>query len=185
MFDKKLTLTKELWWLILLSGISSTLFGFVTLFWPKLTLALLVYFYAIFVVVLGAVSLFEALSSIKRDPLWWLMTLFAVFNLAIGVFLLQNPLITATLLVIILAIFVFIQSFIDLVVASYTNKGEGRWLWVITGVFGVVMGLVILFYPLAASIAFVWALGLYTLVHGIVAIAYALQSRGDIKKLKK
>lgn len=185
MFDKKLSITKEVWWLVLITGIVSTLFGLVALFWPKLTLATLVYMYAMFVVVIGAFSLFEALASIKKDPLWWLMTLFAVFNIIIGVFLLRNPLVAATIFVVLLAIFIFVQSIIDLVIASYAGKGDNRWIWVMTGVFGIVMGFVMLFYPLAASVAFVWVLGVYTLVHGIVAIAFAVQTKGELKKLAK
>lgn len=185
MFSKEMSITKEVWWLMLLSGIASTLFGLVALFWPKLTLATLVYMYAMFVVVIGAFSLFEALASIKKDPLWWLLTLFAIFNIIIGVFLLRNPLVTAAIFVILLAIFVFVQSIIDLVIASYAEKGDGRWLWVLTGVFGLVMGFVILFYPVAASVAFVWVLGVYALVHGIVAIAYSVQIRRTMKKLFK
>lgn len=185
MFDKKLSITKEVWWLVLITGIVSTLFGLVALFWPKLTLATLVYMYAMFVVVIGAFSLFESLASIKKDPLWWLMTLFAVFNIIIGVFLLRNPLVAATIFVVLLAIFIFVQSIIDLVVASYAGKGDNRWIWVMTGVFGIIMGFVMLFYPLAASVAFVWVLGVYTLVHGIVAIAFAVQTKGAVKKLAK
>lgn len=184
MFDKKLSITKEAWSLVLITGIVSTLFGLVALFWPKLTLATLVYMYAIFVVVIGGFSLFQALASIKKDPLWWLMTLFAVFNIVIGVFLLRNPLIAATIFVVLLAIFIFVQSIIDLVVASYAGKGDNRWVWVLTGVFGIIMGFVMLFYPLAASVAFVWVLGVYTLVHGIVAIAFAVQTKDAVKKLK-
>ncbi len=184
MFDKKLSITKEIWWLVLITGVVSSLFGLMALFWPKLTLATLVYMYAMFVVVIGAFSLFEALSNIKKDPLWWLMTLFAVFNIVIGVFLLRNPLITAAIFVILLAVFVFVQSIMDLVIASYAGKGDGRWLWVLTGVFGLAMGFIILFYPVAASVAFVWVLGVYALVHGVVAIAYAMQTRSMVKKLK-
>lgn len=185
MFDKKLSITKEVWWLVLVTGIVSTLFGLVALFWPKLTLATLVYMYAMFVVVIGAFSLFEALASIKKDPLWWLMTIFAVFNLIIGVFLLRNPLVAATIFIVLLAVFIFVQSIIDLVIASYAGKGDNRWLWVVTGVFGIVMGFVMLFYPLAASVAFVWVLGVYALVHGIVAIAFAVQTKSAVKKLAK
>lgn len=185
MFDKKLSITKETWSLVLVTGIVSTLFGLVALFWPKLTLATLVYMYAIFVVLIGAFSLFQSLASIKKDPLWWLMTLFAVFNIIIGVFLLRNPLVAATIFVVLLAIFIFVQSIMDLVIASYAGKGDNRWIWVMTGIFGIVMGFVMLFYPLAASVAFVWVLGVYTLVHGVVAIAFAVQTKSAVKKLAK
>ena len=104
MFNKSKKLTKEIWWLILLTGIAGTLFGLVALFWPKLTLVTLVYMVAILTVVGGAVALFEAITSIKKDRLWWLALLFALVNIGVGVYLVRNPLIAAALFVIILAI---------------------------------------------------------------------------------
>lgn len=185
MFDKGKKLSKQIWWLVVLSGIAGILFGLVALFWPGLTLATLVYMFAIFTVVGGAVGLFEALSSIKKDRLWWLALIFALVNIGIGVFLLRNPLVAAALFVILLVIVIVAQAIFDLVMASYAEKGEGKWLWIVTGVFGLIAAVVILFYPLAASLAFVWVMGLYSLIHGIVAVAFAIQVRGDIKKLKK
>lgn len=185
MFDKGKKLTKEIWWLVVLTGVASIAFGLVALFWPGLTLATLVYMFAIFVVVAGAVALFESLSNIKKDRLWWLALLFALLNIGIGVYLLRNPLVAATFFVVLIAIVIFVQSLFDLVVASYAEKNEGKWLWVVTGVLGLIAGGIILFYPLAASLAFVWVMGLYSLIHGIVAVAYAIQIRSDIKKLKK
>lgn len=185
MFDKGKKLTKELWWLVLLTGVASTLFGLVALFWPGLTLATLVYTFAIFVVVGGVVALFEALSNISKDRLWWLALLLALVNLGIGVYLLRHPLVAATFFVVLLSIVVFMQAIFDLVVASYAEKSEGKWLWVLTGIFGLVAGVVILVYPVAASLAFIWVLGLYSVVHGVVAVAYSLQVRKDMKKLFK
>lgn len=185
MFDKSKKLTKEVWWLVLLTGIASVVFGVLALFWPALTLATLVYMVAIFTIVGGVVGLFEALTSIKKDRLWWLMLLFALVNIGIGVFLLRNPLVTAAIFVILLAVVIFAQSIFDLVVASYMDKQEGKWLWIVTGVLGLVAAVAIMFYPVAASLAFTWVVGLYALVHGVVAVAYAINVRKDMKKLFK
>lgn len=185
MFDKSKKLTKEVWWLLVLTGVISIVFGLVTLFWPKLTFATFVYLYAIFVVVAGTIGLFEAVSNIKKDRLWWLALLLSLLNLGIGVFLLRNPAVAATLLVLFVVLFVFLQAIFDLVVASYVGKDQNRWLWIVSGILGLAAGVIILVYPLAATVAFVWVLGLYALVHGVVSLGYALQVRGDMKKLLK
>lgn len=182
MFSNNKKITKEMWWLMLLTGIVSVVFGFMALFWPKLTAATFVYIYAIFVVVTGAVGLFESIASIKKDPLWWLALLFSLVNLGIGVFLLRNPAVTAVLLVLLVSLFVFMQAIVDLVVASYLKKDDDRWLWVVSGIIGLIAGVVILVYPLASTVAFVWVIGLYALVHGVTSVAYALQIRGTVKK---
>ena len=184
MFNKSKKLTKEIWWIILLTGIAGIVFGLIALFWPQLTLVTLVYLVAIFTIVGGAVALFEALISIKKDRLWWLALLFALVNIGIGVFLVRNPLVTAALFVILLATIILLRALFDLVVASYMEKQEGRWIWVLTGILGIIAAGVIVFYPVGASVAFVWVLGLYTLIHGVSTVAFAVQIRQDIKKLK-
>jgi len=185
MFDRTKKLTKEVWWLLILTGVTSIVFGLVTLFWPKLTFATFVYFYAIFVVVGGAIGLFEAISNIKKDGLWWIALLLSLVNLGVGVFLLRNPAVAATLLVLFVVIFIFMQAIFDLAVASYIGKKDNQWLWIVSGILGLFAGVVVLAYPLATTVAFVWVLGLYALVHGIVSVAYALQIRGELKKLFK
>lgn len=184
MFDKSKKLTKEIWWLILLTGVVGIVFGLVALLWPKYTLTALVYTVAIFTIISGAIGLFEALVNFRKDRLWWLAILSAALNIGVGVFLLRNPLITAAIFVIILAVIIMARSIFDLVVASYMEKQEGRWLWIFTGVFGFIAALGIIFYPVASSLAFTWVLGLYALVHGVTTVAFAVQIRKDIKKLK-
>jgi len=185
MFGTSKKVTKEVWWLIVFTGVMSILFGLVTLFWPKLTLATLIYLYAIFVVAAGAVGLFESISSIKKDPLWWLALLYSLFNLGIGVYLLRNPEVAAAIFVLLIVVLVFMQALFDLVVASYLGKGDNRWVWAVSGVLGLIAGVVILTYPLATSVAFVWVLGLYSLIHGVVSVSFAMQVRGEMKKILK
>ena len=184
MFDKSKKLTKEIWWMILLTGIAGTIFGFIALLWPAITLVTLVYIVAVVVVVGGAVMLFEAISSIKKDRLWWLALALALLNIGVGVYLLRNPLVAAAVFVVILAIVILGRSIFDLVVASYMDKKEGRWLWILTGVLGIIAAVAIVFYPVRSSLAFTWVLGMYALIHGVTTVGFAVQIRKDIKKLK-
>ena len=184
MFNKTKKLTKEIWWLILLTGIASIIFGLIALLWPKLTTVTLVYMVAVATIVGGAVALFEAVTSIKKDRLWWLALVLALVNIGIGVYLVRNPLVGAAVFVILLAIIILGRSVFDLVVASYMDKKEGRWLWILTGIMGVIAAAAIVFYPVSASLAFIWVLGLYALIHGVTTVAFSVQVRNDIKKLK-
>ncbi len=183
MFNKAKKITKEIWWYLVLSGVLAIVFGFVALLWPALTASTLVFLVALFTIIGGVIALVHALANIGKDPLWWLSVLMALVSLGIGVFLLKNPLVTAALLVILLAILIFIQALYDLVIASYANKDEGRWMWIITGILGLIVAVTIMVWPVPAALAFVWVLGLYALVHGVVNIAYAFQIRKDVKVL--
>ena len=63
------------------------------------------------------------------------------------------------------------------------RKSQFR-LRIATGVLGLISAGVIVFYPVAASLAFTWVLGLYALIHGVTTVGFAVQIRKDIKKLK-
>lgn len=178
-------LTKEIWWLVLLTGIAGILFGLITIIWPGLTLEIFLYVVAFFVILVGAISVVRAFANIKVDPLWWLTLLFGVLGIAIGIYLLCNPAVAFTIFVILLAVYVFAQSLLDLVIASYAGKNDSKWLWILTGVLGIIFGIVVLFFPESASVAFILVLGIYALIHGAIAIAFAISSHGTVKKLTK
>ena len=184
MFDKTKKLTKQIWWVILLTGVAGILFGALTLFLPGITLVTLIYMLAIFVVISGAIGLFEAISNIKKDRLWWLTLVFALVGISVGVYLARNPMTTASIFVILVSLLILVRSIFDLVVASYMDKKDGRWLWIIPGILGIIAAGAIVLYPVAASLAFIWVLGLYALIHGVMTVGFAMQIRKDVKKLK-
>lgn len=74
-----------------------------------MTLVALVYIVAVVVVVGGAVVLFEAISRINKDRLWWLALVLVLLNIGVGVCLLRNPLVAAAVLSQLLQSY-FIQS---------------------------------------------------------------------------
>ena len=61
------------WWLVLLRGIVSVLFGIVAFIWPGLTLFTLVLFYGAFALVDGVIALVSAFGKHEGAPTWWLI----------------------------------------------------------------------------------------------------------------
>lgn len=175
---------QNIWWAVVSTGVIAIIFGLMTIIWPRITLGILILIFGICVIVAGIVNLIKALDNIKTDRLWWLTLVFSLICIGLGIYLLVYPPATIALFVILLAIFLFAQSFFDFVVASY-SEGSDKWLWVVTGLVGVVFGFVILFNPAVASLAFVWALGAYALVHGAVSLFYAFRIRAKVKKTLK
>lgn len=175
--------TSELWWTALLTGILSILFGVFTIVWPGIVLASLIIIFAVFVLVLGIVNFVRAFMSISTDPLWWLTLLFSLVCIGLGIYLFSNPPATVAAFVIFLGIFIILQAIFDLVIASYAKNSEGQWLWILSGVLGLIFGIIVFFYPESASLAFVWVLGVYALIHGIMIIAYTASYRSAVKKL--
>lgn len=176
-------ITAEAWWAIIIASSASIIFGVLTIVWPGLTLEFFARLFAAFGIIIGFVGLLGSLAAIQRNPLWWLGMLFALGNVALAAYLFHEPKVTAVIFATIIAIYVVIQSLIDLVVASFMKEKEHKSMWVITGALGLAAAIVIIIYPTAASVAFAWVVGMYAFIHGIVGLSYAFQLRRVSKKL--
>ncbi len=63
------TLTQS-WWVYLVSGLFATLFGIVALVWPGMTLALLILWFGIFILIQGIFAIVEAFGAAGRHERW-------------------------------------------------------------------------------------------------------------------
>jgi len=174
-------MTKKIWWSLVLGGSASIVFGLFAMFWPDKTLSVLTWVFGIFVIAMGALWAYQGLTHMKTDRLWWLSALFGALAVSVGIYSIASPTIVITLFTVLLTIYIFAQSLLDLVIASYSERSD-KWIWVMIGALGIVLGLVIIFNPLSASMAFVWVLGLYALIHGMAAIASAMMAKDQFKK---
>ncbi len=167
------------WWLYTLQGIAAILFGLAAVFWPGLTLVSLVYIFSAYILVAGMIALIDAFTHIGRGQSWILTMLLGVLQLGVGVYLLRNP--TTSFAVIILLIgFSFIVSAIIEAVIALSEKGSatGKALRIVSAILFLVVGVFILMQPASSGVAFVWILGLMSLINGPIAIAMSM----DVKK---
>ena len=179
------SIAKSAWWLFILSGVLSVLFGLFAVFWPGLTVSILVHIFGLFIVAIGVAWLVMSFADMKTNRVWWLWALLAIFAVVAGIYLLANPSTTITIFVILVATVVFARALVDLIGASYAGDASSRWMWILLGVLGVVFGVVILVYPKSATTAFVWVVGLYAVIRGIADIIYAFRVKKNVKKLVK
>ena len=179
------SIAKSAWWLFILSGVLSVLFGLFAVFWPGLTVSILVHIFGLFIVAIGVAWLVMSFADMKTNRVWWLSALLAIFAVVAGIYLLANPSTTITIFVILVATVVFARALVDLIGASYAGDASSRWMWILLGVLGVVFGVVILVYPKSATTAFVWVVGLYAVIRGIADIIYAFRVKKNVKKLVK
>ena len=179
------SVAKGAWWLFVSSGVISILFGLFAVFWPGLTMSVLLTIFGVFIAAIGVTWLVVSFTEIKVNRIWWLSALFALFCLVMGIYLLANPSTTVAIFVILVAVAVFARALADLVSASYAEDASSRWLWTVLGVLGVIFGIVVLVYPTGATTAFIWVVGLYAFVRGVADLIYAFQVKRGVKKIVK
>lgn len=168
--------------LLVAEGVVAILFGIAALFWPGLTVVLLTSLFGIFIIVVGVIELVRSLLNIGRENLWWLQLIFAVLIIGLGVFLLRNLTLTIATLILFIGFTLIIRGLIDLVTAFFSKDSEvkdNRWFYVAGGALALVTGIVVLSHPVATGLAFVWALGLFSILQGALFVALAFRVRPD------
>lgn len=178
-------ITGQLWGAIVAGGLISILFGLATMLWPHTVLSIFIYIFSAFVIIVSVVVLGRAVSEINDDRLWWLSMLFAICGISVGIYITMNPEIAQGLIAVLLAIYIFTQSLMDLIVASYTDDPQSKTPMLATGVIGVVFGFMVLFNPMLATDAMVWVIGLYILIHGVLVEYCSIRIRHSVKQVAR
>lgn len=169
-----------------LRGVIATLFGIAAVFWPGETLITLLYLFAAFILVNGIIDLVFGLAHIansKRSILTRFLTLiFGLLQMGVGVYLLRHPHVTFATLILLIS-FVLIIGGMFRLMESLFEEGPSfhRIVMAIIGLVTILAGILLLFQPASAGVAFVWILGLYALITGPLLIALSFQ----VNKLEK
>ncbi len=176
-------LEKQLWGLAIGQGVLAILFGVVALFWPGLTVALLIVLFSVFVLVWGVVGVITSLSSLGSNKFWWLELLFSVLAVGLAVYMLRNPVETAAIFVFFIGLTFLVRGVVDLLEGFFDGDrvGDSRVFSVLAGIIGVIAGVVTLLHPVSAGVAVVWVVGLYAVLYGSLVIAFALRAQKELK----
>jgi uncharacterized membrane protein HdeD (DUF308 family) len=173
----------ELWWLTLMQSVLAIFFGIAAIFWPGLTLITLVYLFSAFVLVWGIIEIVHALMSIGRRDTWWLTMIFGLLGLIVGVYLVRHPNVSFATFILLIGATLIVRGLFD-VIGTFLDRRSAthRILMLIIGIAAVIAGIIVVMQPAVGGIAFVWVLGLYALVFGIVTFTIAIEARKELNE---
>ena len=166
------------WWLLLLRGITAILFGVLAFIWPGLTLVTLVLMFGAFALVDGAIVLGAAFSgAAKPMPSWWLV-LVGMLGIAAGIVTFLWPGMSAILLILFIGGWAVAHGIFEIVGAIQLRKEiENEWMLILGGIISVIFGIIVLIAPGAGALALVWWIAIYSIVFGVMFVAFALRLR--------
>jgi uncharacterized membrane protein HdeD (DUF308 family) len=168
------------WWTLTVRGIFAVVFGIAAVFWPHITLVVLVYIFSTWILVDGVVRLVAGLTRIGEHQLGALTAVIGILEVGLGVYLLRHPLVTFTTLVLLIGFMLIIDGVVSGVAALASNEDSGtKTLTIIVAILALIAGILMLFQPVASGVAFVWILGLYALIAGPMLIVLSF----EVKKL--
>ncbi len=174
------------WWLFLIRGVLSILFGGLTLFMPGLTLLLLITFYGAYAVIDGATTIFAAISGRQVNPRWWVHLLEGIVSIVAGVAAFAWPGIAAVTLVLLIGAWAVFTGITQIVQAVRLRKEIDNELWLgLSGALSVFFGVYVFLFPGAGALGLTWLIGLYAVIFGGMFIGLALRLRSQNKSVQQ
>lgn len=159
------------------------IFGLLILAYPGLTFAIVAIMFAINLLIIGLYMVFEPAFD-KQNNHAVLTVVLGILAAIVGIYLLSNPLASATVVSWLIAAWALLFGIVDLYVGFSANKYNvsGAWLFIVTGVLSVLFGIYVAFNPLEGTLALIWVLGLYAVVVGAVLGITAIFMKSPKKK---
>ncbi|BAV65045.1 HdeD family acid-resistance protein [Sphingobium cloacae] len=167
------------WWLVLLRGIAAILFGVLTFLWPALSLLSIVLLWGAFALVDGIFAIATAFVTKRAvaGSRWW-MGLVGLLGVAAGLLTFFAPAVTAFGLLTFLAAWLIATGILQIVGAIRLRKAiSNEWMLALSGLASVILGVLLIGYPLAGLVTVAWMIGIFALVVGVFYIGLSLRLR--------
>lgn len=167
-------------------GIIAIIIGLVAIFWPGLSLEIIVVLFAAFALLDGVVGVMVAITSAKQNLKWWPFLLEGILGLVIGLLVLAWPGVTLVILIYLVAVWAIVTGLFELVAAFTVDWVPGaKWFLGLAGVFSVILAIVLFTYPIAGIEIMIWLIGIYAVAFGIVLLVSGFRLKHEAKKIKE
>jgi len=169
----------ENWWLLLLRGVASIIFGLLAFIWPGLTLVALIFLWGAYAIIDGGIALWAAISGRGAEvaPRWWL-AIVGIIGLLAGLVAFASPGLTALVLLMFIACWAILIGAMEIWGAVQLRKEiEGEWWLILSGVLSIAFGILLIARPGSGALALVWVIGSFAILHGgmLIALAFRLK----------
>ena len=170
-------LCRRTWWVFLIGGIASVIFGILAFISPGLALFVLAMFFAASILVDGAFNVVGALQHREKDA-WWVMLLIGILGLAVGGYALLNPPVSMIAFIYLVA-FQAILLGVFLVMLGYKVRQATtrEWILYLTGALSILFGVLVIVNPLAGSLSIVYLIAGWAFVVGAFKVFFAFKMK--------
>lgn len=164
----------EHWWVVLLRGVLAILFGVLAYTWPGLTALILVTIWGVYALIDGV---FGVIAGIRGK--WTSLVIMGLLGIAAGLVALLRPGLAAVSLLWVLAIWVIVAGAMQIGAAIRLRKEvQGEWMWILSGLLMVGLGLVFFLRPGAGILSVTWLLASLAIVWGILLVMLSFKLKG-------
>ncbi len=167
------------WGWIVARGVAAMIFGLCALFVPGVTWIVLMSFFAAYALMSGIAALVAALSRETRaDRPWGLLLVEGILSIAAAVGWVLWPAAASLAFVYVLGLWAAVSGILEIGTAIRLRKTiQGEWMLAFAGVLSIALGVLLMVWPGAGTLALVWWIGSYAIVFGALMVALGLRVR--------
>ncbi len=172
------------WWVLLLRGIIAIVFGVLVWLQPGISITALVLVFGVYALMDGILGVWTAFAGRKEHNDWWVLLLWGLIGVGVGIFTFIAPGLTALALLFYIAIWAIITGVLEIVAAIRLRKEiRGEWLLILGGIASVLFGLFLIIQPAAGALALLWLIGTYGIIFGVLLVILAFRARSFGRQL--
>ncbi|MCG6928897.1 MAG: HdeD family acid-resistance protein [Acidobacteria bacterium] len=172
------------WWVLLLRGVLAILLGIAAFARPGMALKTLLMLFAAYVFIDGISNVIAAFSGRDDNEHWWVVLIEGILGIAIGVLTVFRPGTTGVVLLVLIAFWAIMTGILRIILAIRLRKEiEGEWWLGLSGLLGVLFGVIVMMKPGAGALSVLWMIGFWLILMGITLVLLSFKSRGFHKKL--
>jgi uncharacterized membrane protein HdeD (DUF308 family) len=161
----------ESWWLLLVAGIISLVFGIIIAAWPKASSAVLVILVGIAILLVGIIALIRSFTLIKKAKNWWILLIEGIVGIVIAIVLFAWPVGTTAFLAYIIGALLVLVGILAII---YGIRQKSVFP-IIGGAVSLIIGLVVLFTSPANAFSILMILfGIFLIIRGIILIIQSI-----------
>lgn len=176
---------KRNWWMYLVMGLATLMFGIVAVSNPAQTFLSLGFFFGLFLLISGGVDIVMALSSSRVKSSWIFSMIFGAIEALIGIYILQRPGLAFATFIVYVAIGLLVRGVLHMIEAFDSEYDTMFRTWhIIAAVVSVLASIIVWRYPIQGTLAFVWVVGVFAIINGPLLIAFSLEARNGFKEAK-
>jgi uncharacterized membrane protein HdeD (DUF308 family) len=170
------------WWVLLLKGILLIIFGILSFVNPGITLATLVLWFAIFMMIDGAFSIIGVISNWKVEEDKWLLLADGSLGLVLGFLVYRSPETFLSFIAFVISFWAIFSGISRIAMAIQLRKeieGEG-WL-ILSGILSVIFGLLVFAQPGLGIATLMWIMASFAILVGalLIVLSFKLRKAGN------
>ena len=112
---------------------------------------------------------------------WWAVALRGVVAILFGILAIAVPGVTLGVLILLWGIYAVVDGILAIVSGVRAARRNERWgVLIVEGVADIIAGVIAVFLPVAAAIAFIYLFAVWAFITGIIELAAAIRLRREI-----